>query len=362
MRQDRRSFLAGVIGGMGALFGGPTLGDSRETKVSGLTFTTMVGPATIANPRNGEGSVIELRNGQLLLAYTEFYTAGYDDHAPARICGRISEDRGRSWGKKVELVSNESKCNVMSVSLLRLPSRQILMAYLRKDTAATQCQPWLRASADDGKSWSRPWHARALEGYLVLNNDRLVRLERSGGRLLAPVAVMNQLGSHDPYHCSSTCLYSDDEGQTWNRSKTVLELDAIQGLQEPGAVELKDGRVMMFSRTSKGHPYRSYSTDGGESWTSAEPVPDLVAPVSPQQIKRIPSTGDLLVIYNNNYDPAWANHPGPHGGRREPLTAAISRDDGKTWGLPRNIETHPEHQFDYPSIAFLRDEVLLTYH
>lgn len=48
--------------------------------------------------------------------------------------------------------------------------------------------------------------------------------------------------------------------------------------------------------------------------------------------------------------------------RKQPLTAAISRDDGRTWGLQRNIEIYPRHEFDYPSISFLRDQVLLTYH
>jgi len=51
-------------------------------------------------------------------------------------------------------------------------------------------------------------------------------------------------------------------------------------------------------------------------------------------------------------------------GWRTPLTATLSRDDGNTWPLLRNIENDPKLSFDYVSITFLEDEeeVLLTYH
>jgi len=363
MNQGRRKAISRLTWCLvAARFSSTALFDARTATSRSQEFELMVCPASSNNPRNGEGAIVELRNGHLLLAYTEFYTTERSDHAPARICGKLSKNRGRSWGKAFEIVSNEGECNVMCVSLLRLSSGRLLMAYLKKDTEATQCQPWLRFSDDEAKSWSKPWHASAIEGYLVKENDRVIQLTRHGGRLLMPLGPMTPLGPKDPYHSLTTCIYSDDEGKTWTASKTVLDLEAVHGLQEPVAVELMDGKVMMFSRTSKGHPYRTFSADAGATWSPPEPVPDLVAPVSPQQIKRIPSTGDLLVIYNNNFEPNWADQPGPHGGRREPLTAAISKDDGKTWGLKRNIETHPTHMFDYASITFLRDEVLLTYH
>jgi hypothetical protein len=141
---------------------------------------------------------------------------------PHGFAARSSKDRGRSWGEKFELVPNEGKRNVMCVSLLRLPSDRILMAYLRKDTASTHCQPWLRSSDDDGKSWSQPWHALALEGYLVKENDRVIRLEKSGGRLLMPVGPMTPLGPKDPYHSLTTCIYSDDQARRGPRVRQSL--------------------------------------------------------------------------------------------------------------------------------------------
>ena len=48
---------------------------------------------------------------------------------------------------------------------------------------------------------------------------------------------------------------------------------------------------MMLSRTDLGSQYRSYSADGGETWTPAEPT-GIKSPLSPASIERIPSTGD----------------------------------------------------------------------
>jgi len=195
--------------------------------------------------------------------------------------------------------------------------------------------------------------------YLCLNNDRLV--VHSSGRMLAPVAPLKPR-ENDPYYSRSTCCYSDDEGRTWLKSDTVLELDAMDGLQEPGVVELLDGSVMMFMRTSMGHQYRSFSADRGQTWSEPEPILELISPVSPACIKRIPSTGHLLAVFNKTYDPHGFKRPCGTGWRT-PLTATISLDDGNTWSLLRNIENDPKLTFDYTSITFLDgDEVLFTYH
>ena len=72
------------------------------------------------NPRNSEGSMIELRDGRLMFTYSHFYGGSRDD-APAYIAALFSEDRGKTWQDEVVLVPNAWK-NVMSVSLLRFQS------------------------------------------------------------------------------------------------------------------------------------------------------------------------------------------------------------------------------------------------
>jgi hypothetical protein len=78
--------------------------------------------------------------------------------------------------------------------------------------------------------------------------------------------------------------------------------------------------------------------------------------VSPASIERIPSTGDLLMVWNNHegIDPSLK-------GKRTPLTVALSQDEGKTWSRSQNIETNPDGWFCYTAIDFVDGQILLAY-
>ena len=124
---------------------------------------------------------------------------------------------------------------------------------------------------------------------------------------------------------------------------------------EPEVIELSGGRLLMIMRTQLGHIATSFSTDGGDHWSKPGKLP-LRAPEAPATIRRIPSTGDLLLIWNNTYT-AGAGH----GGRRTPLTAAISSDEGQTWRNIRNLETDAKRTYSYTSVTFSRGHALLSY-
>jgi len=64
-----------------------------------------------------------------------------------------------------------------------------------------------------------------------------------------------------------------------------------------------------------------------------------------------------LLIWNNNF--ARGTN---HGGKRTPLTAAVSSDEGKTWRQVRDLETQTEEAYAYTSIAFHRDRAVLSYY
>ena len=100
----------------------------------------------------------------------------------------------------------------------------------------------------------------------------------------------------------------------------------------------------------------STSTDGGDHWSAPSKL-SVQSPESPATIRRIPSTGDLLLIWNNGFT-SGANH----SGKRTPLTAAISSDDGQTWKNIKNIETDPDSGYAYTSLTFHRDRALLSYY
>ena len=171
-------------------------------------FELMLAPATEANPRYGEASVITLTDGELFIAYAEFYTKNQGDMGAAHVLARRSSDRGRTWTDPVVLIPNTA-ITTFSVSLLRLPSGRILLAYLRKEAVqggvecqgveSTNCRPWFCYSDDDAKTWSEPWVMDALaEGeYWTFNNDRVVR--HSSGRLLYPGAPIRSKSGKEDY-------------------------------------------------------------------------------------------------------------------------------------------------------------------
>jgi hypothetical protein len=126
-------------------------------------------------------------------------------------------------------------------------------------------------------------------------------------------------------------------------------------VQEPGVVALDDGRLMLFCRTDDGCQYVAYSSDEGTSWSPLR-ASAIISPRSPASIKRIPTTGDLLLVWNNHagIDPALA-------GKRTPLSTAISDDEGAHWRHLRVVEGDPDGWYCYTAIAFAGEHVLLAH-
>lgn len=300
------------------------------------TFEYFVAPVGLKNPRNSEAAIIHLRDGSLLLGWTEFYAGSGEDHGPARLSGKISADGGRTWGKKYTLVENDGGRNVMEVNFLRLQNGSIALFYCQKNTESTDCRVMMRTSSDEGRTWRSPKQLSPSGKYTGLTNGRAIRL-RSGRILLEAWE-----GGY------SYCVISDDDGKTWRDSQHIKPADGE--CYEPACIELKDGRVMMLMRTELGGQFKSISSDGGETWS--EPVlTQLTGSAAPVSVTRIPKTGDLLAIWNHN----------PEAKKRNPLTSAISKDEGETWSNFRNIENAPDDAWAYPAATWIGNDALITY-
>ena len=311
----------------------------------------IVCPATAQNPRNSEADVEVLRDGSLLMAYTEFYGGNGTDWGKARIAAKTSKDLGHSWSDSFTLVENQGQMNVMSPSLLRLKSGKLAMIYMVKNSEA-DCRVLYLTSSNEGKAWTQPRGVTPDIRYWGMNNDRLVQLK--SGRLLAPLWFVDDW--RKSHHTRGVVFYSDDEGESWKSGSEVDIPQGPRGVDEPAVVELKDGRVLMMIRSDLGRVFKSLSSDAGLSWSQPEALP-LDSPTAPGSIARIPSTHDLLFVWNNS-------PKGPtHTQDRFPLTAALSHDEGKTWGKIKNVDATPGFTYAYTSLTFLSPKsLLMTYY
>lgn len=306
-----------------------------------------------ANPRNGEGDIVALKDGRLLLAYSHWTKGAASDDSPAEICGRYSSDGGATWSAESTLIPNDAM-NLMSVSLLRLHNGELMLVYGRRRSNA-DLRFYARFSKDEAKTWTADHEVTPGCAYHVVNNARIIQLK--SGRLLAPAALCRGETWKKDYYFFNVVYYSDDNGRTWKGGKQKLNVESSSyGADEPGVIELKDGRVMMLIRTDTGRIWRSYSSDHGETWSPPEKT-SLATPSSPSTIRRIPSTGDLLLVWNNA-SPSAKNKGEP----RNPLTTALSRDEGRTWEHFRNLEDSLGGDYCYTSVTFVCDKAVMSYY
>ena len=308
-----------------------------------------VGPSTPAWTRKSEGDSIELSDGRLMLAYMEFSGDG-SDIAATRIVAVDSADGGETWtNHRVLAVTEPGEMNVFSPNFLRGLDGSILFIFMRQvdvpGKAPSGTQVALK-STDEGRTF-KAFAKFAVDEPLGLCNGVAQRL--ASGRILLPVMHTTMIGKeHWELYGQGVILYSDDDAKTWSQSPARVVLP-MRGVMEPHVEQAADGRVVMVMRTQLGSVFTSESHDEGVTWSLPQTT-GLHAPESCPVICKIPSTGDLLLIWNHSlYNPGAS-----HFGRRSPLTAAVSRD-GKTWSHIRDIETDIRRAFSNPGCRFTRD-------
>lgn len=324
----------------------------------------IVCPWSPRHPRHDHQLIFPLDENRHLLVWCEYVDEGADpnatigssgatDEVSCRISSLVSTDRGRTWGGHRVMQPNEWRHNVKHPNLVRLSDQEILFSYVGWDSNENR-NVYMRRSLDNGETWGEQFQI-SEPGWYCNNADRALRL--STGRVILP--------AHGPYaekyiggapyeggNLHSFVFYSDDGFKTWKRSSDSMTAKG-RGCHEPTIVELKDGRLYCLLRNTNQCQYYSISEDGGDHWTEPAPTP-LASPESPALLKFIPSTGDILVLWNNVA--SKSNWP------RTPLTAAISRDEFQTWIHYHDIDNRENYDAAYPSCTFIGDEALIAYY
>ena len=303
--------------------------------------------------RGRMGDFIQLRDGSLLLSYTE------DDIKTVR-----SNDLGKTWSEPSVLITRPmppAQGRVVHPSFFRLENGQILLSYIYSTHPTTPYygHNYYRRSDDEGQTWTDQYLMTPHPGYIIVHNDRLFRL--STGRIVALAEYKAHFpDSRDHSGYVGIACYSDDEGYSWQVSENTMDMQPDE-VQEPDGIELKDGRVMMFARSYSGFAVRAYSSDGCQTWSAGERVEGIEMPYAGlPTVKRIPSTGDLLFMWISERSVDRENEK-IH--RRCALSSAISRDEGQTFEHMRHVARDPEDDFGYQSVEFIGDDlVLVAYH
>lgn len=325
---------------------GLLVGASVEGKIGfpRVTIAQSSGPQLVAR-FDAKPVIALLPDGRLMAVFLRTTERGPEMRA------RFSPDNGTSWSEEQTLLPLPSGLGRWG-GLEVLVDRQGEIHLFTLNDAGTAGRPMQERRLDiwhtkteGGRSRWRPWrriwqgYTGALNSVIQLRNGRLLLpfsyyTGRSWSQRGEGVLAFMYMGAFD-----ATVLYSDDEGQTWTLSPSILRVPAQDitsgesGAVEPVVLELQDGRVWMLIRTQRGRFYESYSFDGGLHWSRPRPS-RFFSSESPAGLARLPD-GRIVLLWNN-----CLRFPYAYGGRHV-LHAAISEDEGRTWRGFREVARDP---------------------
>ncbi len=310
--------------------------------------------------RNGEGAFIRLKNGTIMYAFTSFYGGEKDDDY-AVISAVCSSDEGETWSNAKELLRpSDGDSNIMSVSLLRMLNGDLGLFFLRK--TGNDCRLNLIRSEDEGRTWGKPVTC-CDEGYYVVNNDRVIRLQN--GSILFPA---NRHARPDSGYSVQYVFRSDDDGRTWHKTGRPVKhpfANSSSGLQESGLFQYDDGTLWAFARTRSGSQFMMFSDDEGKNWTKPYGSELFTSPDSPMQVKR--SGPYTLAVFNPK--PRYfgrmemeEHETGRKLRARTPLVLAVSYDGGRTFENGYLLEDDPSNAYCYPALFEGENYFLAAYY
>lgn len=295
-------------------------------------------------------SVVVSKKGTVL-AFAEGRAADADQ-ARNRIILKRSTDGGKTWSKVVVVAEDGHKALNNPCAVVDRKSGQVLLMYQSYPAGISErsgkiqagydgdliVRNWLITSDDDGLTWSKPRDVTR-----ETKREKIVTTVAGGpgigiqlrhgphaGRILLPFNE-GPFGVWNIY-----AVYSDDGGKTWHQGDNAPGglIDAGKGkktslVNEAQFVEQKDGSIRFNVRRWAGKAVRKtcISTDGGQTWSKVEDLPDLVDPGCMASVLR----------YTDPADGAKSRllYSGPQSTRRENGTILLSLDEGKTWPIKR---------------------------
>mmetsp|Transcript_24149 Transcript_24149/g.47488 ORF Transcript_24149/g.47488 Transcript_24149/m.47488 type:complete len:367 (+) Transcript_24149:68-1168(+) len=210
----------------------------------------------------------------------------------------------------------------------------------KPNSGESEAEIYHLSSTDGGVGWTGS--TRYFDQKGVFTRNRIIR--RRDQTLLWPFySTASEANGKDPMFAWTSSKTVPDSGFGW---KSHIMDQGGERLEQPTCWYQPHDKSKVecyFRDCNQKHIYRAESTDDGKSFT--KPIQtDLKNPGS--AIEGFPlSNGDLVLIFNPTTDDV-----------RDPLSAGISKDDGKTW-VHKDVQNGPsgansteKGEFAYPTV------------
>jgi len=280
-------------------------------------------------PSSHASTIVQLPDGDMLCAWYSGTAEGRKDVA---IWASRFEQKSGKWSAPYVLADTANKSDGNPVLFVAPDGKVYLYFVTIEGTNWAMASIKSIVSEDGAKTFGPVQPFRKKWGWMPRNH--LVTL--ASGHVLFPL--------YDEVYWKSVFMLSKDNCKTWQKAGKI---PTRPGNIQPAVVQFDDGSLMSLSRTRGKRIWRSYSQDQGMTWSKAEEI-DLPNPNAGIDLIRLESK-ELVLAFNNT------------DSKRTPLSIALSKDNGKTWPVIKNIETE-NFEFSYPSLAQAADgKIWLTY-
>ncbi|MDZ7619456.1 MAG: sialidase family protein [Patescibacteria group bacterium] len=339
-----------------------------------LAFILMLPGAAAAEERAGGSALwIHPKARALTLADNAMVMLVLQDGSLLRVSrggSQRSADDGKTWSAPTTIYDGPAPGRIGGGGLLlKTVKGTILLVYHDPDTRVlqwdrktgevsddTRNDVWAIRSTDGGHTWGDRQHISSLVGELPYCLSLIQLAQLADGTIVVPL----QPRRREPNRNVITTVTSRDEGETWTRSETILDIGGAglhDGLLEPSVIGLRDARAYMLLRTNLGWLYESFSADGGLHWTEAKPT-DLDASSAPSFMLRL-ADGRVLLAWNRaapsdgsapvlRQGAGWSSEPASW--HRAELSVALSDDDCHTWSDPVVVARCDGRELAYPYV------------
>jgi len=259
-------------------------------------------------PSSHAANLLELKNGDLLCAWFSGSWEGESD--VAIVLARLR--KGSSQWSKPMVIDHHTGESYQNPVLFESADGTIWIFHTTQGAGQgeSNAKVLVTRSTDGGERWSAP--AVLFDTPGAFTRERLVVMP--DGRWLLPLYI-----SADN---SSVMEISGDGGAHWK----VCTVPESKGYIQPDVVRVGNEYIAWFRSRAADFIYRSTSADGC-AWTAPRKteLPNNNASIQLAQL----SNGHLVLAFNNK----------SKAGLRRPVSVALSKDRGASWGWVRDLET-----------------------